>query len=75
MPPTTLIQVPQWQGSGALDARRLSRGAEVLASFVPSRRTVRVPVPDAEGVERDGVRGLDALVAVAAGTRAAEAGL
>lgn len=68
MSPITVLQVPQWQGSGA---RHLSPGAERLASVVPSSRSVRVPVPDSEGAERDGVRGLDVLTDVAARTRAA----
>ncbi|WP_433221503.1 arginase family protein [Microtetraspora malaysiensis] len=71
MLPTTVIQVPQWQGSSVADARRLAHGSALLASLVQATRIVQVPVPDAEGVERDGVRALDVLTTVAARTRAA----
>ncbi|WP_214416720.1 arginase family protein [Sphaerisporangium fuscum] len=68
---TMVLQVPQWQGSSVADARRLALGAEMLAPLVPAGRVVQVPVPDAEGVERDGVRALDVLTGVAARARAA----
>ncbi|GAB3131170.1 arginase family protein [Microbispora hainanensis] len=87
MLPTAVLQVPQWQGSSVADARLLSLGAERLASLLtsaepspeshtgppaqPSVRAMRVPVPDTAGAERDGVRALDVLTAVAARTRAA----
>jgi 8-oxo-dGTP pyrophosphatase MutT (NUDIX family) len=32
----SVVSVPQWQGSGAQDARRLARGARVLTSLVPA---------------------------------------
>jgi arginase len=67
----TVVKVPQWQGSGAAQARLLARGADLLAGVVPGARVLPVRVPDAAGTERDGVRALDVLTAVAAEARAA----
>ncbi|WP_432928639.1 arginase family protein [Microbispora sp. CA-135349] len=65
---------PEWLASVG-DARLLSLGAERLTSLFTSAKpaigAVRVPVPDTAGAERDGVRALDVLTAVAARTRAA----
>ncbi|MBB4695035.1 arginase family protein [Paractinoplanes abujensis] len=43
-PRRTVLEVGQWQGSGAPDAPRLAEGAAVLASLVPADRRVRVPI-------------------------------
>jgi very-short-patch-repair endonuclease len=48
-PRRTVLEVGQWQGSGAPDARRLAAGAAELAALVPGDRRVRVPVSDLAG--------------------------
>ncbi|WP_051796940.1 GNAT family N-acetyltransferase [Catenuloplanes japonicus] len=40
----TVLEVPQWDGSGSATARRLVPGAAFLASLVPADRHVRVPI-------------------------------
>jgi arginase len=67
----TVVRVPQWQGSSIARARLLAHGADLLANTVPGARILSVQVPDAPGTERDGVRALDVLTAVAAGARTA----
>jgi arginase len=40
----TVVEVPQWQGSGSATARRLEEGAAVLAALAPADERARVPV-------------------------------
>jgi len=70
-----MIVVPQWQGSGAAQAHRLVRGAQLLAELIPARRRIDVAVDEAPGELRDGVRSLDALVRHARAVAAALDGL
>ncbi|MFB9830637.1 GNAT family N-acetyltransferase [Actinoallomurus acaciae] len=44
-----VVEVPQWQGSGAATARRLRDGARLLAGLVPAAEHLRVDVPDEPG--------------------------
>jgi arginase len=59
---TTVLCVPQWQGSGAPQAPRLVAGARRTAELVPADARVVVPVIDADGEISAGVRALDVLV-------------
>ncbi|MBB5629990.1 arginase family protein [Sphaerisporangium krabiense] len=59
---TTVLSVPQWQGSGAEGAPRLAEGARRAAELLPDGARVTVPVLEAAGEHRDGVRALDVLV-------------
>lgn len=43
---TTVIEVPQWRGSGSPTARRLVEGARLLADMAPDARRVRVEVSE-----------------------------
>jgi arginase len=63
--PETVVAVPQWQGSGSADARRLADGAGLLAPLVPAARRVTVDVPSFSGTPSHGVRSWDVLVGVA----------
>jgi len=74
MPPAVLC-VPQWQGSGRSDARRLAEGARKTASLAPRARRADALVSDEAGEERDGVAHLDVLVGNLAAIRAAHAAL
>ncbi|MBN6051185.1 arginase family protein, partial [Nonomuraea sp. RK-328] len=42
----TVVEVPQWRGSGAPTAERLREGAKLLADMVPATHRVRVDVDD-----------------------------
>ncbi|WP_406674091.1 arginase family protein [Nonomuraea sp. N2-4H] len=42
----TVIEVPQWRGSGSRTAERLKEGARLLADMVGAERRVRVAVED-----------------------------
>ncbi|MFI6788743.1 arginase family protein [Nonomuraea sp. NPDC050383] len=42
----TVVEVPQWRGSGAPTAERLREGARLLAGMVPATHRVRVDVDD-----------------------------
>ncbi|WP_219500311.1 arginase family protein [Nonomuraea ceibae] len=42
----TVVEVPQWRGSGAPTAERLREGARLLAGMVPAGTRVRVDVVD-----------------------------
>ncbi|GAA3601571.1 hypothetical protein GCM10022419_102360 [Nonomuraea rosea] len=42
----TVVEVPQWRGSGARTAERLREGARLLAGMVKADRRVRVEVDD-----------------------------
>ncbi len=46
MTTVTVVQVPQWRGSGAPTAERLREGARLLASMVPADERVLVEVED-----------------------------
>jgi arginase len=59
---TTVLCVPQWQGSGSGRASRLAAGALRTAELVPADARVTVPVLDADGKTDAGVRALDVLV-------------
>jgi arginase len=59
---STVLCVPQWQGSGSSKAPLLRAGARRTAELVPADARVRVPVLDAEGEPRAGVRALDVLL-------------
>ncbi|MGW4476501.1 arginase family protein [Nonomuraea sp. NPDC004354] len=48
MSQVTVIEVPQWQGSGSRTARRLVEGAGLLASMVPDAARHRVEVADGD---------------------------
>jgi arginase len=72
---TTVLCVPQWQGSGSPHARRLVPGARIAAELVPADGVVTVPVLQDEGTRADGVRALDVLAENLRRTRAALAGI
>ena len=72
---TTVLCVPQWQGSGARRAPRLMAGARRTAALVPADATVTVPVLEADGAMRAGVRALDVLLENLRLTRDALAGI
>ena len=72
---TTVLCVPQWQGSAAERASLLPTGARRTAALVPADAVVTVPVLDADGPMADGVRAHDVLAGNARLTRAALAGL
>ena len=59
---TTVVCVPQWQGSGSSHAPRLTAGARRTAGLVAADAGVTVPVLDADGERASGVRALDVLV-------------
>lgn len=63
--PATVVSVPQWQGSGSAEPRRLADGAELLAPLVPAAGRVAVDVPAHRGTPNHGVRGWDVLAGVA----------
>ncbi|MEV0351928.1 arginase family protein [Nonomuraea sp. NPDC050680] len=42
----TVVEVPQWRGSGSATADRLREGARLVAGMVPARRRLRVQVDD-----------------------------
>lgn len=63
--PATVVEVPQWQGSGAAEPRRLADGAGMLAALVPAAGRVTVDVPSHPGTPSHGVRGWDVLAGVA----------
>jgi arginase len=72
---TTVLCIPQWQGSGAAQARRLVAGARRTAELVPADARVVVPVLDGDGELREGVRALDVLLENLRRTRDALAGI
>jgi arginase len=72
---TTVLCVPQWQGSGSARAPRLVEGAHRSAELCAGDALVTVPVLDSAGDKRDGVRALDELVENLRLTRAALAGI
>ncbi|WP_291413037.1 arginase family protein [Actinophytocola sp.] len=54
--------MPQWQGSGSSGAPRLVAGARRTAELIPADARVTVPVLDADGEMKAGVRALDVLL-------------
>lgn len=72
---TTVLCVPQWQGSGSRDAFRLVDGARRTAELVGADALVTVPVLDVDGEKEDGIRALDVLVENQQRTRQALAGI
>jgi arginase len=59
---TTVLCVPQWQGSGSPLAPRLTAGARRTAELVAADARVTVPVLEADGGMAAGVRALDVLL-------------
>jgi arginase len=59
---TTVLCVPQWQGSASGNARHLMAGARRTAELVQADATVTVPVPSRAGKRDAGVRALDVLL-------------
>lgn len=72
---TTVLCVPQWQGSGSGQAPRLMVGARRTAELVPADARVVVPVLDADGEIAAGVRALHVLLENLRLTRDALAGI
>lgn len=58
---TTVVCVPQWQGSSSRYALHLREGARQTAALVPADARVDVAVLDADGEKVAGVRRLDVL--------------
>jgi arginase len=58
---TTVMCIPQWQGSGSPHARHLREGARQTSALVPADVRVDVPVLDADGEIVAGVRRLGVL--------------
>lgn len=74
----TVLSVPQWQGSGAANARDLSAGARAAADLVGvpcGEAKLEAPVTEVPGAMRDGVRALDQLAANLAATKRALAAI
>ena len=59
---TTVLCVPQWQGSASGKAPRLIAGARRAAALVPAGAVVTVPVLETGGEKAAGIRALDVLV-------------
>jgi len=57
----TVLEVPQWQGSGSRGAYRLRQGAAELAGLFPAGDRVRVDTDGEPTGTRDGVAALDTL--------------
>jgi len=72
---TTVLCVPQWQGSGSARAPRLVDGARRSAELCAADAVVTVPTLASAGEKRDGVRALDVLVANLRLTQATLAGI
>ncbi|WP_433325147.1 arginase family protein [Spirillospora sp. CA-294931] len=72
---TTVLCVPQWQGSASAKAPRLAEGARTAAALVPADARVTVPVLEAGGENLTGTRALDVLVENHRLTRAAHAAI
>ncbi|MDQ1018006.1 arginase family protein [Streptomyces afghaniensis] len=56
-----VLEVAQWQGSGAPTARRLPGGAAWLAGLIPAGRRRTVTIDDGVGEARGGVQSADVL--------------
>ncbi|MER5624467.1 arginase family protein [Streptosporangium sp. NPDC002544] len=72
---TTVLCVPQWQGSASSKAPRLMTGARRAAELVPADAVVTVPVLDTGGEKIAGIRAFDALVENQRRTQKALAGI
>lgn len=80
---TTVLCVPQWQGSASRNASRLVAGARRTAGLVEAEALVTVPVLETGGEKKAGIRALDVLLenlrltqrARASRRRAAESGV
>ncbi|MEV5574737.1 arginase family protein [Spirillospora sp. NPDC052269] len=72
---TTVLCVPQWQGSASSKAPRLMAGARRVAELVPADAVVTVPVMETGGDKAAGIRAYDALVENQRATRKALAGI
>jgi arginase len=72
---TTVLCVPQWQGSASSKAPQLVAGARRAAGLVPAEAVVTVPVLDIDGQKADGIRALDVLIENQRLTREALAGV
>jgi hypothetical protein len=72
---TTVLCVPQWQGSASRNASRLVAGARRTAGLVGADALVTVPVLEAGGDKRAGIRALDVLLENLRLTRQALAGV
>ncbi len=74
----TVLSVPQWQGSGAANARDLSAGARAAADLVGvpcGAAQLEATITEGPGELRDDVRALDQLVANLAATKRALAAI
>ncbi|WP_210408338.1 arginase family protein [Allokutzneria sp. NRRL B-24872] len=58
---TTVLCVPQWQGSAAPNAPRLMAGARRVAELVPCDTRVTLPVRETAGERDAGVRSFDVI--------------
>ncbi|GAA2879907.1 arginase family protein [Streptomyces mexicanus] len=56
-----VVEVAQWQGSGAATALRLREGAARLAELIPAARRRTVSLDDGAGTARGGVQNADVL--------------
>jgi arginase len=72
---TTVLCVPQWQGSASRNAFRLVAGARRTAELVAADAVVTVPAPETGGDKESGIRALDALLDIQRLTREALAGI
>jgi arginase len=72
---TTVLCVPQWQGSASRNASRLVAGARRTAELVEADALVTVPVLEAGGDKKAGIRALDVLLENLRLTREALAGI
>lgn len=59
---TTVLCVPQWQGSASSRAPRLMAGARRASELVPADTVVTVPVLETSGDKAAGIRAYDVLV-------------
>ncbi|MEU4704619.1 arginase family protein [Nonomuraea dietziae] len=59
---TTVLCVPQWQGSASSKAPQLMAGARRAAELVPADTVVTVPVLETGGDKAAGIRAYDVLV-------------
>lgn len=59
---TTVLCVPQWQGSASSGAPRLMAGARRAAGLIPADAVVTVPVLETGGAKVAGIRAFDVLL-------------
>ena len=72
---TTVLCIPQWQGSASRSSSRLVAGARRTAELVEAEAVVTVPVLETGGDKKGGIRALDALLENLRLTRQALAGI